>query len=636
MCGICGVVRFDGQPVPPEYLERACDALRHRGPDDGGAYVDGPVGLGHRRLSIIDLSPSGHQPMANEDRTVWIVFNGEIYNFQELRPALEARGHLFRSRTDTEVLLHLYEDEGPRCLERLRGMFAFAVWDARDRSLFLARDRVGKKPLFYCHREGFFSFASALSALVCDPGVPREVDPVAIHHYLTFQSVPAPFTAYRAVRKLPPGHWLMLRDGRAELRRYWDLRFGPKAPADTPARREGLVEELRERAREAVRIRLVSDVPLGALLSGGVDSGGVVALMASQPGAPVRTFSVGFEEKEYDELPQARLVAARYGTAHQEFTLRPDMVEALPALVEHFGEPFADPAAIPLYFITRLARQHVTVALCGDGGDEGFAGYHRHRLNALLRGFDFIPPAVSQGLFRLLSALPHGPPSARSPLWIAKRFFQTLSLPPEIRNLRFFGHFDEAGKRALYTPEYAEILAGADTDDLVRQRFQQGDADNLLDRILYTDFHSYLPDTLLPKVDVTSMANSLEMRSPLLDHQFLEFAARLPADLKLRRGTSKYALKEAFRPLLPPEILKGPKRGFGVPLDRWFRGELRELVRDTLLGERARARGWFCPQVVERLLSDHETGRWQGQYQIYNLLMLELWHRRFVDGDREP
>ncbi len=630
MCGICGVVRFDGRPVGSAEVERVAEAMRHRGPDDGGVHVDGLVGLGHRRLSIIDLSPLGHQPMANEDRTVWIAFNGEIYNFQELRPGLEARGHVFRSRTDTEVILHLYEDEGPRCVERLRGMFAFAVWDARDRSLFLARDRVGKKPLFYCHRESSFAFASELAALMADPEIPRRVDPVAIHHYLTYQSVPAPFTAYRGVQKLPPGHWLRLRDGRVELRRYWDLRFTPKPPADTPARREALVEELRERARQAVRLRLVSDVPLGALLSGGVDSGGVVALMAAASGTPVRTFSVGFEEKEYDELAQARLVASRYRTVHEEFTLKPDMVEALPVLVEHFGEPFADPAAIPLYFITRLAREHVTVALCGDGGDEGFAGYHRHRLAALLGGFDWVPRGLSRGLFRLLAALPHAPTS-RSPLWVAKRFFQTLSLPPEVRNLRFFGHFDEAGKRALYTPEYAAALGGADTDDLVRQRFAQTDAEDLLDAILYTDLHTYLPDTLLPKVDITSMANSLEMRSPLLDHELLEFAARLPPDLKLRGRASKVALKEAFRPLLPPEILARPKMGFGVPLDRWFRGPLRELVHDTLLGPRARARGWFRPEAVQALLEDHQAGRWQGQYQIHNLLMLELWHRRFID-----
>lgn len=631
MCGIYGKIRFDGGAVTAPEVERACDTMRHRGPDDAGVFVDGSVGLGHRRLSIIDLSPLGHQPMASDDGRLHIVFNGEIYNFQELRHELEAEGHAFRSRTDTEVLLRLFQVEGPGCVERLRGMFAFAIWDSRDRSLFLARDRVGKKPLFYCHRPGFLSFASELPALLTDPEVPRTPDPVALHHYLTFQSVPAPFSAFSAIRKLPPGHWLRLRGEGVETRRYWDLSFRPKHPADTRARREALVEELRERVAEAVRIRLVSDVPLGALLSGGVDSGGVVALMAeASGGAPVRTFSVGFDEREYDELGYARLVAQRYGTEHTEFPLRPDMARVLPVLVEHFGEPFADPAAIPLYFITQVAREHVTVALCGDGGDEGFAGYYRHKLNALLHGFDFVPAGLSRRLFQLLRRVPNAPTS-HSPLWVAKRLVQTLSLAPELRNLRFFGHFDEEAKQGLYTPEHAASLQGADTDELVRERFRQTDAVSLLDALLYTDLHTYLPDTLLPKVDVTSMANSLEMRSPLLDHKLLEFAARLPADLKLRRWTSKYALKEAFRPLLPPEILKRPKMGFGVPLDRWFRGELRELVRDTLLSARARARGWFRPAAVERLLVEHETGRWQWQYHIYNLLMLELWHLRFVD-----
>jgi asparagine synthase (glutamine-hydrolysing) len=635
MCGIYGKIRFDGGAVTAAEVERACDAMRHRGPDDAGVFVDGSVGLGHRRLSIIDLSPLGHQPMASDDGRLRLVFNGEIYNFRELRRELEAEGHAFRSRTDTEVLLRLFQETGPGCVERLRGMFAFAIWDSRDRTLFLARDRVGKKPLFYHRGPRFFAFASELAALVADPQIPREVDPEALHHYLTYQSVPAPFSIYRGVRKLRPAYWLRVGPGGAEERRYWRLPFVPKHPADTPVRRRGLEDELLARLSEAVRVRMVSDVPLGALLSGGVDSSAVVALMAREdPGRPVRTFSVGFEEKEYDELRFACLVAERYATEHTEVVLRPAMLDVLPILVERFGEPFADSSAIPTFHVARAARRAVTVVLCGDGGDENFAGYERHRLHAFLHRFDSLPAWLSAAVFRALRPLPHGR-SPKNPVWIAKRFFQCMALPPAVRNVRFFGNFDNETKSNLYAPDFAARVEGIDSDDIAGGYFREAGAPDLVDAILYSDIHTYLPDTLLPKVDVTSMANSLEVRSPLLDHPLMEFVARLPADLKLRGSTSKYLLKEVLRPLLPGAVLDRPKMGFGVPLERWFRQDLRELVRDTLLSPRALGRGYFRPGAVERLIDDHEQGRWQRHYQIYNLLMLEQWHRRFLDGDRD-
>jgi len=630
MCGIYGKVRFDNLPVDVAEAERACTLLRHRGPDDQGVYQKGGTCLGHARLSIIDLSPLGHQPMSNEDGSLWIVFNGEIYNFMELRPELQGRGHRFRSRTDTEVILHLYEELGAGCVERLRGMFAFAIWDEKTGSLFLARDRLGKKPLYYCHRSEFLSFASEIRPLVEDPEIPKEADHVAIHHYLTFQSVPNPYSAFRAIRKLPPAHWMMVRDGNVEFRRYWKLFYKPKFPSHSPEQRAELEDRLVEKIRDAVRVRLVSDVPLGALLSGGVDSSGIVALMSIASGEhPVRTFSVGFEEKEYDELRFARTVSEMYRTDHKEFILKPNMTDALPVLVEHFGEPFSDPAALPLYFLTKIAREYVKVALCGDGGDESFAGYHRHKLNLLLRRVDRLPSWVTRGIARWLPA--PGPSSSKSPLWIAKRLFQTLSLPPAIRNLRFFGHFDKETKEILYTREFAEKVAQADTEELVLERFREADADNLLDAILYADIHTYLADTLLPKVDITSMANSLEMRSPLLDHELMEFAARLPADMKIRRLETKHILKKVFGRFLPPGMLKRPKMGFGVPLDRWFRGELKEMAYDLLLSRRAIERGYFREEQVRRILDEHVQGRWHWQYQIYNLLMLELWHRRFTD-----
>ncbi|HBO70208.1 MAG TPA: asparagine synthase (glutamine-hydrolyzing) [Deltaproteobacteria bacterium] len=630
MCGIYGKVRFDGRHADVLEAEQACTALRHRGPDDHGVYQKGGTCLGHARLSIIDLSPLGHQPMTNEDGSLWIVFNGEIYNFMELRLGLEAKGHRFRSRTDTEVVLHLYEELGAGCVDRLRGMFAFAIWDEKTRGLFLARDRVGKKPLYYSHRNEFLSFSSEVRPLAADPEIPTDVDPVAIHHYLTFQSVPNPFSAFRAIRKLPPAHWMMVRDGNVEIRRYWQLSYTPKFPSRSPEQRADLEDRLVEKIRDAVRVRLVSDVPLGALLSGGVDSSGVVALMSIASGEdPVRTFSVGFEEKEYDELGYARAVSERYRTDHKEFILRPNMTDVLPVLVEHFGEPFADPAALPLYFITRIAREYVKVALCGDGGDESFAGYHRHKLNLLLRGADRLPSRVTG---RIASWLPApGTSSSKSPLWVAKRLFQTLSLPPAIRNLRFFGHFDRETKELLYTRAFAERVADADTEELVLERFRETDADNLLDTILYSDIHTYLADTLLPKVDITSMANSLEMRSPLLDHEMMEFAARLPADMKIRRLETKHILKKVFGRFLPPGMLQRPKMGFGVPLDRWFRGELKQKAYDLILSERAIERGYFREGQLRRILDEHVQGKWNWQYQIYNLLMLELWHRRFTD-----
>lgn len=631
MCGIYGKIRFRGKPADASDAERACEALRHRGPDDHGIYCKGMACLGHTRLSIIDLSPLGRQPMTNEEGTLWVVFNGEIYNFLQLRAELEGKGHRFRSRTDTEVLLHLFEQEGPEGVRRLRGMFALGIWDERERVLFLARDRVGKKPLFYARAGGSFAFCSELAPLAGDPEIPSTVDREAIHHYLTFQSVPAPWTAFRGIRKLQPGHWMRVDEDGEEIRRYWKLSFARKFVADTAVRRADLAERLLHHLRESVRIRLVSDVPLGALLSGGVDSSGIVALMSGEtPGGPVKTFSVGFDEKEYNELAYARDVALRYRTDHHEFTVRPDMLSVLPDLVERFGEPFADSAAIPLYYITRVARQHVTVALCGDGGDESFAGYQRYRLNALLRRFDFLPPSLSRGIFRFLSRFPHAP-SVRSPLWIAKRFFQNLSLPPEIRNLRFYGHFDGAMKEELYTPEFRAEMAGIDSDRLVLDRYRETDADNLLDATLYADIHTYLSDTLLPKVDIASMANSLEMRSPLLDHELMEFAARLPADLKIRGLTTKYILKRVFSPLLPGRNVKRPKMGFGVPLDRWFRADLREMVHETLLSPRAVQRGYFRPDAVRRILREQERNRWHWHHHIYNLLMLELWHRRFID-----
>ncbi len=630
MCGICGKLNLDGSPVDAGLIRKMAGTLVHRGPDDEGVYAKGCAGLGHRRLSIIDLSAAGHQPMTNEDGTVWIVFNGEIYNFPSLKSELEAKGHVFRSHSDTEVILHLYEEEGADCVRKLRGMFAFAIWDEKARTLFLARDRVGKKPLFYYYDGGRFLFASEIKAILADPSVDLRPDRIALHHYLTYQSVPSPFSAFEAIKKLPPAHTLLVKNGRIAIERYWKLPYLPKFDASTPAKVRDLEAELVALLAEAVRLRLISDVPLGAFLSGGIDSSVVVALMSGLMREPVRTFSIGFHEKDYDELAFARIVADRFGTQHTEFQVRPNAVEVLPKLVWHYNEPFADPAAIPSYYVSKLAREHVTVVLNGDGGDESFAGYQRYVANELAGRSDLLPVLLKKGLKAVSAVLPASK-DPHSFSWRLKRFLQAVSLTPELRNALWLTHFNNEMKEALYAPAFREETRGIDSYDVILDRYAHAGATDFTDRTMAADVGLYLPDTLLVKMDVASMANSLEARSPFLDHEVMEFAARIPADLKLKNGKTKIILKSAFRDTLPAEIINRKKMGFGVPLDHWFRNELREMAHDTLLGQRATERGYFRKEQVAKILDEHASGAWNWQYHIFNLLMLELWHREFID-----
>lgn len=635
MCGICGKINFNGEPVGEALIRNMASDLVHRGPDDEGVYVKNGAGLGHRRLSIIDLSPAGHQPMCNEDGTIWIAFNGEIYNFPDLRNGLIGRGHVFRSHTDTETILHLYEEEGPGCVKRLRGMFAFAIWDERDRSLFLARDRVGKKPLFYFLNDDSLIFASEIKAILRDPAVERRPDLTAIHHYLTYQSVPAPFSAFEGIKKLPPAHYLVCRDGKIRVERYWKLRYLPKFAADTPSAERALEEELLEKIKDAVRIRLVSDVPLGAFLSGGMDSSIVVALMSGMMKEPVRTFSIGFHEEAYDERRFARIVAERFGTRHTEFKVRPDAVEILPRLVRYYNEPFADPSAIPSYYVSKLAREHVTVALNGDGGDESFAGYERYVANWIAMQFELLPHFLRKKVFPAIAALLPGTKDLNGVVWRLKRFSQIAPLSPELRNAHWLCHFSTAMKSELYSDGFRRATEGLDSFEVLLGKYAEAEADNFTDRTLYADVSLYLADTLLVKMDIASMANSLEARSPFLDHELMEFAARLPDRLKLSRLRTKAILKDAFKDILPEEITGRKKMGFGVPLDYWFRNELKEMTYDILLGQRCTERGYFNKAYVKRILDEHVAGKWNWQYHIYNLLMLELWHRQFIDSDFE-
>jgi asparagine synthase (glutamine-hydrolysing) len=618
MCGIAGQVRTDGGAVEPELIARMCAAQEHRGPDARGMHLDGPVGLGIQRLRIIDLE-GGDQPIHNEDGSIAVVLNGEIYNYAELRDQLMRAGHRFRSEGDTEVIAHLYEEHGPEgCLSRLVGMFSFALWDAGRQRLFVARDRVGKKPLFYSLRGGALSFASELEALLQDPGVPRDVDLAAIDAYLTFGFVPAPLSAFRAVRKLPPAHMLTFEAGALKIERYWRLDYSHKhADADAAE----LEEEIRASLRRAVGRRLVGDVPVGAFLSGGIDSSAVVAAMAEQSSEPVKTFSIGFADQAVNELPRARLVAERFATDHHELVVEPNAVELLPKLVRHYGEPFGDHSALPCFYLAQLAREHVTVALNGDGGDESFAGYQRYTSNLLAARFEALPAALRNGI--AAAARGAGPGEARNR---ARRFLARLGGDRQGRYVGQMSMFDAASREALYAPELSRALAAEPAaDELLLGPWREASGADLLDQLLEVDVAVYLPDDLLTKIDIATMAYSLEARSPLLDHEFMELAASLPPRCKARGVQRKVSLKSALRGWLPESVLDGPKQGFELPVARWLRTDLAPFMRDVLLDPASRERGWTRPTAVEALIDAHVDGRADHGRQLWVLLALELW-----------
>lgn len=633
MCGISGKLYFDpARPVERDVLERMNAALAHRGPDDAGIYCNGPIGLAHRRLSIIDLSPAGHQPMVNEDGTIWIVFNGEIYNFHSLRPDLLRRGHRFCSNTDTEVILHLYEEHGVDCLRFLRGMFAFAIWDGSRRELFLARDRLGAKPLCYQQDAAAFRFASEVKAILQDPQLDPQPEAAGVLQYLTYGYVPGALSAFQGVRRLPPGHYLTCRDGRVEVVRYWRLRRNRKVQQSE----EAWSREIVARLEEAVRLRLVSDVPLGAFLSGGIDSSAVVALMSRAAEGPVKTFSIGFAEPEFDELAYARQVAAQFKTEHHELVVRPDAMAVLPKLAWHFDEPFADSSAVPTYYVAEMTRRHVTVALNGDAGDENFGGYDRYVANLLAASFDRLPGSgLARGAIRMGLQLFPRAGSRTTRFTRGRRFLEGLAEQPERRYARWFCHFYGERKAALCTPEFQAIGEGADELSVLLAAYRNSDAPDFGEATLGVDSGLYLPDDLLVKVDISSMAHSLEARSPFLDHEFMEFAATIPFDLKVRGRTKKYILKRALRGLLPEAILHRPKKGFGVPIARWLRHDLKELVHETLLSPRCLGRGYFHREMVQRMVDEHVRGIASWHYHLWTLLMLELWHRTYIDGDGE-
>lgn len=626
MCGIVGIVNRSGA-VQRDVLEAMNRAIIHRGPDEDGFYVNENVGLAMRRLSIIDLA-GGRQPIHNADKTKWIVFNGEIYNYQELRKGLEERGHRFYTNSDTEAIIHLYDEYGKDCVQHLRGMFAFAIWDEVEQELFIARDRVGKKPLLYSHRpNGDLVFGSEFMAMLQHPAITRDVDHEAIDAFLSFLCVPAPLTAYKEIRKLEPAHWLSWKNGEIKTERYWLPDFSKKIKITE----EEAIEETTRLLREATRMRMISEVPLGAFLSGGVDSSTVVALMAQESSQPVKTFSIGFEEQDYSELKYARRVAEHVGAEYHEFIVKPDALEVLPTLVEHYGEPYADPSAIPTYYVSKETRQYVTVALNGDGGDESFVGYERHVAIKFAALYRKIPSVLRQSVIEpSLTAIPSGT-NFRNRFVRFQRFLNAASMEQDKCYFSWLTVFDDESKDALYSSELKDLTNNSAPLNYFSRYISNKSDLGIVDKVLLTDLTNYLPNDLLVKVDIASMANSLEARSPFLDHVLIEFAASLPENLKQGGRDTKTLLKKVAAQLVPKDTIYRAKMGFGLPIKYWLATDLHDFTRSTLLSDRSVNRDLFNRSIVEKLIEDHRQNLKDNSWKIWTLLMLELWFQRFID-----
>ena len=629
MCGIVGLAYRDGRKPDPDLLKNMLNTLVHRGPDGDGIVVLDGCGLGHRRLAIIDLK-SGAQPLANEDESIWVTFNGEIYNFRELRKLLEGKNHRFRTESDTESIVHLYEERGPNLVESLRGMFAFGIWDARKRSLILARDRIGKKPVYWFEdKEGIY-FASEIKALLQLPHCPREIDFESIDLYLTYQSVQGTKTIFRGIHRLAPASYLTWT-GRSPItiEKYWV----PDWTKKTQLSYQDAKEHLRELVRDATRARLISDVPLGAFLSGGVDSSIVVSAMAELSDMPVKTFTIGFPQSDFTETKFAKMVAEKFGTDHEEFIVEPSATDILPKLVWHYDQPFGDPASLPTYYLSKMAREHVTVALNGEGGDEFWGGYEAYRASVYHQIYSKL---TNQNIRNLLASLVSGLSEGATKESIKgkiKRFLNASCSSTENCHLRLTQVFSGSARADLYSPDFLSELDGYQGDSYLLN-LMQGDGESgligdVIDRVLRGDTLAFLPDTLLTKVDIATMAVSLEGRSPLLDTSVMEFAASLPSKWKVGIFALKRIVKEAYEGILPHEILYRPKMGFNVPLTHWFRGELFEFIREVLCDQGCRSRTYFNQKAIERLIEDHKRGVRDNATRLWVLMMLELWHKEF-------
>ncbi len=628
MCGICGMVYNDKErAIDQSILKKMCDVITHRGPDDEGTYIHQNVGLGMRRLSIIDLS-TGKQPISNEDGSIWIVFNGEIYNHKTVRTELETLGHRFKTQTDTEAIVHAYEEYGDSCVQRLNGMFAFAIWDNRNHTLFLARDRLGIKPLYYLFDKNQLIFGSEIKSILQAGDIPKRIDLQALDHFLTFEYIPAPLSIFQDIKKLPPGHTLKLKNNEIWVRSYWDVELKSNGASPTE-----LKQNLRELLQDAVKIRLMSDVPLGAFLSGGIDSSTIVALMAQVMDEPVKTFSIGFEDSTYNELQYARLIAEKFKTEHHEFIIKPDAVELADNLVKFLDEPFGDFSIFPTYLVSKMARDYVTVVLSGDGGDELFAGYDTYiadkiakkyynrlpaqfRKDVLSRFFDLIPPSSKKkGLINK-----------------AKRFVEGMKLPEDLHHTRWMIFLQQAEKDLLYNNDVKSGMSEFDPFKFVRSYFANV-AYNHHDDInkqMYVDLKMYLVDNILVKVDRMSMATSLEARVPFLDYRFVEFAATIPGEYKMQGRKTKMILKQAMEDLLPHEILYRGKEGFSIPIKNWLKKELKPLMMETLAPQKIKREGFFNPNYIQKLISQHISGQENHSHRLWALIIFGRWYDLYM------
>jgi len=629
MCGIVGAIHLREQPIEARLIEQMANVLTHRGPDDAGVFVDGQVGLGHRRLKIIDLSSAGHQPMSNKDETIWITFNGEIYNFLELRNELERSGKSFASRSDTEVVVQAYEEWGQQCVERFNGMFAFGLWDSRRKKLVLMRDRLGVKPLFYYLDEEKLLFASEIKAILQYPQVNSELDHSAIYDYISLNYVPSPKTPFTHIRSLLPGHLLTVQDGRIKVEKYWDLHFDQADQTRTEAE---YIEAMIDLIQDSVSHRLVSDVPLGAFLSGGIDSSAIVYFMKQSGHAPLKTFNVRFKESSYDEGPYARVAARYVGTAHHEITCTAeDFRNLLETIAWHADNLTADLSMVPMYLVAKLAREKVTVVLSGDGGDELFGGYLTYQADLLARYYRQLPRWLRQVARPIAAALPS---SSRKESFDYKlrKFIEGADFPPDKAHYTWRTIFSDHEKLQVLSPDFLETVQDQDSADCYRKQFADAKASSEMDKIFYSDFKVFLADSILAKVDSMTMANSLEAREPLLDYRLVELSARIPASMKIKGLDTKHIFKKAMAPHLPRSIVSRRKEGFHTPMAHWFRSELRPFVNEVLCGENLRPMGMFNLPYIEEMKRQHFDGVRNHAYKLWGLMNLVAWHKQVLMG----
>lgn len=629
MCGICGIVNYSGNPGSPvdrTVIERMCGRIAHRGPDDSGVHVEGPVGLGNRRLSIIDLN-KGHQPIYNEDGSMVIVYNGEVYNFADIKEDLLREGHVFKTDTDTEVILHAYEEYGFDCVHRFIGMFAFAIWDEKRKRLFLARDRLGIKPLFYSVRNGSISFGSEIKCILETRGRDRAMDFQALDHYFSLGYVPCPHTMFEGIHKLPPGHWMICDRNGVSTKRYWDVNFDERR-----GRKMGeLCEEFLDLMKSSVKFRLISDVPLGAFLSGGIDSSLVVGIMSEISSLPPRTFSIGFEDAVYDESPYSELVAKRFGTVHHNFVVKADVEDVLDRIVDAFDEPFADDGAIPCFHVCRETRREVKVALSGLGGDELFGGYHRYLGFQLSQHFSKIPFLQSPVMKRIIFALPESKGGGYTVDRI-KRFIDGMPLPASERYIRFLSFMDRGAKSFFFSRDAQGRIDQSQSHEELEAVYRRPDTREEVNRAYYLDFMTYLPEDVLALTDRMSMWHSLEVRVPFLDHRLVEFAASLNPDIKIRRGMMKFFLKKAAKKYLPRVILNKRKQGFVGPLPLWLMRDLKDFTVETLSDVNLSSHGLFNPVAVKQILEEHFSRRRKHETLIWAMLVFQKWFKRYIEA----